>query len=583
MPGVVEALQTLHAAGLVHRDLKPENILLRPDGAGVLVDLGLATASDVAKLTATGMVVGTPAYMAPEQIRGEREFTPKTDLYQLALVILRALEPAPPETDEEAMQDAIRRASEAVTGVREKIGDAGTELPEWLEGALHPQQTARPDPKTFLRKLADRVGSWRQAVENKARYAPGQTHVSLPKPSSTHSPKSKPDGSISAPWRRPALAAALVAFIGIAWSLSVFEVPEELIEIDPESILGVTETPAGVVVRFQYALPKGALPATSVDGELLARLSRKGQGGDSEVILSIDLSGASSFSNGGTTLKRKIVLVSRSGVKISLPLAEALSIRLGRLANQFSGALPRGWAKRMVVMFEAGNRGQTYDNATELAIVKTGREIRQLMDCSLVSFEEKSRLYEIFYMPLLFEFGMSDFQGMEKWLARRLLGSYFDLDRLPFGNFPSGVPMFRDSGLDAPQKLRTKTSKSPTEASGPDATRVMLRLPNGETSPSPGERAQLGLFLAGNRSFGALKVTFGASRHHIWFPVGSGEARWVFHTFPSEYLLAAQGGDGRFEISIEFDQSGDWPELERATISRIDLSYPIRRNGRSES
>lgn len=83
------ALDAVHAAGIVHRDIKPENIVIAKGGLVKLMDFGLAK-SENARLTATGVVMGTPAYMAPEQIRGE-EADARTDLYSLGLVLYECL------------------------------------------------------------------------------------------------------------------------------------------------------------------------------------------------------------------------------------------------------------------------------------------------------------------------------------------------------------------------------------------------------------------------------------------------------------------------------------------------------------
>lgn len=81
---VAEALQSIHAAGVIHRDLKPSNILLSADGPKV-IDFGIARATDVTSVTSTGMLAGTPGYMAPEYIRGE-SLTEAVDVFALGAI-----------------------------------------------------------------------------------------------------------------------------------------------------------------------------------------------------------------------------------------------------------------------------------------------------------------------------------------------------------------------------------------------------------------------------------------------------------------------------------------------------------------
>ena len=84
MAGVAEALQAIHAAGVVHRDLKPSNVLLAPDGPHV-IDFGIARAAEAANLTQSGVALGSPQFMAPEQIRG-LAITPAIDVFALGAV-----------------------------------------------------------------------------------------------------------------------------------------------------------------------------------------------------------------------------------------------------------------------------------------------------------------------------------------------------------------------------------------------------------------------------------------------------------------------------------------------------------------
>ncbi|WUH91575.1 serine/threonine protein kinase [Streptomyces sp. NBC_00433] len=82
--GIAEALEAVHGAGLVHRDLKPSNVLLASDGPRV-IDFGIARAADATALTGSGVTIGTPAFMSPEQAAG-REITPATDVFALGQV-----------------------------------------------------------------------------------------------------------------------------------------------------------------------------------------------------------------------------------------------------------------------------------------------------------------------------------------------------------------------------------------------------------------------------------------------------------------------------------------------------------------
>ena len=87
---VASALDHAHAQQVVHRDVKPANILLRHDGITKLVDLGIATAADVTRITQSGIVLGTASYMAPEQLEGRRA-GPEADVYALATVAYECL------------------------------------------------------------------------------------------------------------------------------------------------------------------------------------------------------------------------------------------------------------------------------------------------------------------------------------------------------------------------------------------------------------------------------------------------------------------------------------------------------------
>ncbi|HXH23854.1 MAG TPA: serine/threonine-protein kinase [Vicinamibacterales bacterium] len=103
---IAEALAAAHAAGVVHRDLKPENVILTPAGGVKLVDFGIAwtDAMGTARLTRSGTLLGTPAYMAPEQLLGRTNIDGRADLYALGIILSEMLtgrhplSPVPPGT-----------------------------------------------------------------------------------------------------------------------------------------------------------------------------------------------------------------------------------------------------------------------------------------------------------------------------------------------------------------------------------------------------------------------------------------------------------------------------------------------------
>ncbi|MFC7107419.1 serine/threonine-protein kinase [Nonomuraea rubra] len=88
---LLEALRAAHAAGVLHRDVKPDNVLLTDDGRAVLTDFGIATTEDEAPVTRTGILIGTPAFMAPERAAGGRA-RPASDMWSLGVTLYMAVE-----------------------------------------------------------------------------------------------------------------------------------------------------------------------------------------------------------------------------------------------------------------------------------------------------------------------------------------------------------------------------------------------------------------------------------------------------------------------------------------------------------
>jgi serine/threonine protein kinase/tetratricopeptide (TPR) repeat protein len=117
---VADALAFAHAQGVVHRDIKPENILFQA-GHAVVSDFGIAravTESGGDALTATGMAVGTPAYMSPEQAAGERDVDARSDIYALGCVLYEMLVGEPPFAGPTAQVVMAKRFSDPVPSAR---------------------------------------------------------------------------------------------------------------------------------------------------------------------------------------------------------------------------------------------------------------------------------------------------------------------------------------------------------------------------------------------------------------------------------------------------------------------------------
>ncbi|HKT59977.1 MAG TPA: protein kinase [Gemmatimonadales bacterium] len=116
-----QALHYAHEHGVVHRDIKPENLLLTSDGNTLVADFGIARALGVGaddSLTQTGMSVGTPAYMSPEQATGDRALDARSDVYSLASVLYEMLAGEQPYTGPTMQAILMKRLSEPVPRVR---------------------------------------------------------------------------------------------------------------------------------------------------------------------------------------------------------------------------------------------------------------------------------------------------------------------------------------------------------------------------------------------------------------------------------------------------------------------------------
>ncbi|MDH4045275.1 MAG: serine/threonine-protein kinase, partial [Gemmatimonadota bacterium] len=242
---VASALDYAHRQGVIHRDIKPENILIH-DGQALVADFGIALALSHAggnRLTETGLSIGTPHYMSPEQAMGDRELDARSDIYSLGAMLYEMLAGDPPYTGSTAqaiVAKVITEKAPPVTQHRDTV----------------PPHVAAAITKALNKLPADRFKSAAEFAE-----ALGNIRFTLPATSA----ETALAASAIPPFRRSAVTIALVAFGVIAAAIAAW---------------GWLRTPPASVVRVHLGFPPGqALQpaptqpfALSPDGSVLAYL-----------------------------------------------------------------------------------------------------------------------------------------------------------------------------------------------------------------------------------------------------------------------------------------------------------------------
>jgi len=195
MAGVAEALRAIHAAGVVHRDLKPSNVLLAPDGPRV-IDFGIAWAAEATAVTRTGIRVGSPQFMAPEQISGVA-VAPAIDVFSLGSLAAFAAT-GRPAFGQGSMEAVLYRVLHEPADLR----DCPPPLRGLVERCLAKQPADRPSVTTIVteaRRLAAAQGpqvsqSWLPAgvAAALARHNPPAPPLTMPLPAATAQPPQAP-------------------------------------------------------------------------------------------------------------------------------------------------------------------------------------------------------------------------------------------------------------------------------------------------------------------------------------------------------------------------------------------------------
>lgn len=261
---IAEALEYVHGRGIVHRDIKPENIHIDTNGRVKLMDFGIAKTADLS-LTKTGMTMGTPYYMAPEQIAG-KPATPLVDIYAFGMLFY-----------------------ELLTGTRAVNGDTiEAVLYQILNVPLDPAPMvnagAPPQIRTLVlrcveKRPEDRPQSFRTIVEELRGLISGTTQRTqpvasrtMPLPMSVPPPAQAEPGRSMAIWAVPVVLLALIGAVAAWWMTRPKPHPQrdpqerttKIPEAQPPVIQGMVYVPAGSFLVGEQNTPT-SLPAFYID------------------------------------------------------------------------------------------------------------------------------------------------------------------------------------------------------------------------------------------------------------------------------------------------------------------------------
>ena len=303
---VAEALAVAHDRGIVHRDVKPQNVLLAPSGEAKVSDFGIARAASSETMTQANAVLGTLAYMSPEQVRGER-VGPASDLYSLGVLLYEMLTGELPYRGEDPIATAMKRLDEEPPHPRA----TNPNVPEALD-ALVVRLLAR-DPADRHASAASLAGDLRRLRDGLPSLAdvPGNvtTRQSAPRADQVHTSSASPVGRSGPPTRfgrRRTLVVPLVVLLtgalligGLAWALGrtppdptssedaaapKVEVPL-LVGLPPDEAQKRLEN-AGLELGSRNEAPSATIAEGAVSEQNPAADTRIEQGHDVNVVLS---------------------------------------------------------------------------------------------------------------------------------------------------------------------------------------------------------------------------------------------------------------------------------------------------------
>lgn len=152
-----EALQYAHDKGIIHRDLKPSNLMITREGKLKLTDFGIAKDTDVTALTGANSTIGTAAYMSPEQCRGERNLTNKSDLYSLGIVFFELLTGRKPFTAETTVEMFLKHCNEKAPRIGKLVPDLPPKLESLIMQLMEKDKDDRPIDAQWVGRMLQEI------------------------------------------------------------------------------------------------------------------------------------------------------------------------------------------------------------------------------------------------------------------------------------------------------------------------------------------------------------------------------------------------------------------------------------------
>jgi serine/threonine-protein kinase len=262
-----KALHAAHLDGLVHRDIKPGNLLVTPAGKVKITDFGIARVADQVALTATGQVMGTVQYLAPEQATG-KPASPSTDIYSLGVVAYEALTGRRPFTGETQMIIAMAQINDKPPAMGDDIDKRVQEL---VLACLAKKPNQRPGSALDLANRARSLRLQLEGVSPTEIFEPENTATTLT-PKVDAATKTGPVKKLPVVWPWIGLIAVLiVAASGVMIAIVVSLVSESNSNPTPSPSASISKQPTAVV--SEQPIEKVSVFLTDVVGKKVADAS----------------------------------------------------------------------------------------------------------------------------------------------------------------------------------------------------------------------------------------------------------------------------------------------------------------------